>query len=345
VGDLPELGEVMFEKVTVVGAGSWGTVIAAMTGRRVPTTLWARRPDLADGIQSRRVNPAYFPDYRLPDGVRATSSLADATDDSSIVIMAVPSHGFRDVLTEVNAHLAPTTPILSVTKGLEEHTLLRMTEIVAELRPTCVTGVLTGPNLAEEVVAGFPAASVVAMTEAATAAALQALLSTEAFRVYTNPDVVGCEVAGALKNVVAIAAGMADGMGFGDNARAALITRGLAELTRLGVSLGGQLLTFSGLAGMGDLVATCISRRSRNRHVGEQLALGRRLEEIEAETQMVAEGVKTSRVVVELAGRVGIEVPIAEQVVEALYRGKSAADVMAALMQRASKSELHGLAT
>ena len=202
---------------------------------------------------------------------------------------------------------------------------------------------LTGPNLAKEVLAGWPAASVVAMPDEGLGVELQKLFSTDSFRVYTNPDVVGCEVAGALKNVMAIAAGMADGMGFGDNTKATLMTRGLAELTRLGVALGGRPLTFIGLAGMGDLVATCMSRQSRNRHVGEQLGKGRTLAEIIAEMNMVAEGVKTSDAVVQLAARVGVEMPIAEQVVAVLNGGRAAKDVLPALMQRESKPELHGI--
>jgi glycerol-3-phosphate dehydrogenase (NAD(P)+) len=203
--------------------------------------------------------------------------------------------------------------------------------------------VLTGPNLAKEVLAGYPAASVVAMTDEAVAGELQRVFTTDAFRVYTNPDVIGCEVAGALKNVMAIASGMADGMGFGDNTRAALITRGLAELTRLGTALGGDPMTFAGLAGMGDLVATCISLQSRNRFVGEELGRGRTLDEIAKSMNMVAEGVKTSRAVVELGGRLGVEMPIAEQVVAVLYGGQKARDVIGNLMSRQAKPELHGI--
>ena len=234
-------------------------------------------------------------------------------------------------------------PVDSLTKGVEQGSLARMTEVIAEVAPARPFGVLTGPNLVGEIVAGHPTASVIATTDAAVAAELQQLFSTGAFRVYTNPDVVGCELGGALKNVVAIAAGVADGLGFGDNTRAALITRGVAELTRLGVALGGQPLTFGGLTGMGDLVATCTSRRSRNRWVGEELAKGRPLAEITAGTRMVAEGVRTSAAVVELAARVGVEMPIADQVVAVLHGLTPAAEVVAALMGRVMKPELHGL--
>jgi glycerol-3-phosphate dehydrogenase (NAD(P)+) len=257
--------------------------------------------------------------------------------------MGVPSHGFREILVEAIAHLDEGVPILSLSKGVEQGTLQRMTEVIAEVAPGHVHGVLTGPNLAKEIMAGHPAASVVATTDDGVSGDLQQIFSTASFRVYTNPDVVGCEVAGALKNVMAIASGMADGMGFGDNTRAALITRGLAELTRLGVALGGQPMTFAGLAGMGDLVATCISRQSRNRHVGEQLGMGRTIDEVIADMNMVAEGVKSSKAVLELARRVGVEMPIAEQVVAVLYEGRTAAEVIPALMGREMKAELHGI--
>ncbi|MGH9282330.1 MAG: NAD(P)H-dependent glycerol-3-phosphate dehydrogenase, partial [Acidimicrobiales bacterium] len=231
-------------------------------------------------------------------------------------------------------------PVVSLSKGLEQVTLKRMTEVVAEVVPGCPAGVLTGPNLAGEIMAGQPAATVVAMEDEALAAELQYLFGTDLLRVYTNTDVVGCEMAGALKNVIAIASGMGDGLGFGDNTRAALITRGLAELTRLGTALGGQPFTFAGLAGMGDLVVTCISRRSRNRHVGEEVGRGRPIAEVVEEMRMVAEGVKTSQAVLDLAATVGVETPISQQVVAVLYQGKRAVDAIPALMLREAKPEL-----
>jgi glycerol-3-phosphate dehydrogenase (NAD(P)+) len=331
-------------KVAVIGAGSWGTAVAAIAARNAPTVLWARKPELAEQIDREHRNGAYLPDIDLPATLRATASLEEAVSGADVVVMGVPSHGFRDVLAEAAPSIGNDAPVISLTKGVEQGSLKRMTEVIVELVPGRPAGVLTGPNLAKEILAGYPAASVIALADEAMCADLQRLFSTEVFRVYTNPDVVGCEVAGALKNVMAIASGMADGMGFGDNTRAALITRGLAELTRLGVALGGQPMTFSGLAGMGDLVATCISRQSRNRFVGEQLGLGRTIEEIVADMNMVAEGVKTSRAVVELAARTGIEMPIADQVVAVLYEGKKATDIIPALMQRESKAELHGIA-
>ncbi len=330
-------------KVCVLGAGSWGTAMAAMCAVKVPTTLWARRPELADGITRHGRNDVYLPDVALPAGLRATSLMAEAVEGADVVVMAVPSHGFRAVLGAAVPDLANDVPVVSLTKGVEQGSLARMTEVIAEVAPVHPFGVLTGPNLVGEIVAGHPTASVIATADAAAAAELQQLFSTGSFRVYTNPDVVGCELGGALKNVVAIAAGVADGLGFGDNTRAALITRGVAELTRLGVALGGQPMTFGGLTGMGDLVATCTSRRSRNRWVGEELAKGRPLGEITAGTRMVAEGVRTSAAVVELAARVGVEMPIADQVVAVLHGLTPAVEVVAALMGRDMKPELHGL--
>ncbi len=327
----------------MLGAGSWGTAMAAMCAQKVPTTLWARRPELASAIQQLGRNADYLPEVVLPPGLRATSSLAEAVEAAEVVVMAVPSHGFRSVLTQAAPHLPPGVPVVSLTKGVEQGSLDRMTEIIAEVAGDRPYGVLTGPNLVGEIVAGYPTASVVAATDPGVADDLQRLFSTGTFRVYTNPDVVGCELGGALKNVVAIAAGVSDGMGFGDNTRAALITRGVAELTRLGVALGGQPLTFGGLTGMGDLVATCCSRRSRNRWVGEEVARGRPLAEITGGTRMVAEGVRTSAAVVALAARVGVEMPIADQVVAVLHGVTPPSEVVAALMGRMMKPELHGL--
>ncbi len=333
----------VIKKVCVLGAGSWGTAMAAMCAAKLPTTLWARRAELADGIDRDARNTVYLADVALPPTLQSTSVLSDAVEDADVVVMAVPSHGFRAVLGAAVPHLRPGVPVVSLTKGVEQGSLARMTEVIAEVAPGHPFGVLTGPNLVGEIVAGHPTASVIAMTDSGLAAELQQLFSTGSFRVYTNPDVVGCELGGALKNVVAIAAGVADGLGFGDNTRAALITRGVAELTRLGVALGGQPLTFGGLTGMGDLVATCTSRQSRNRWVGEELAKGRPLADITGGTRMVAEGVRTSAAVVELAARVGVEMPIADQVVAVLHGLTPAAEVVAALMGRVMKPELHGL--
>lgn len=336
--------------VAVLGAGMWGTTMAGLLAARTPTVLWARRAELAEHLNRRHRNRDYLPSVVLPESLRATGSLDEALTGAHVVVMAVPSHGFREILLSAAPFLPASVPVVTLTKGVEQGTLKRMTEIVAEIAPNRPYGVLTGPNLAQEVAAGQPTASVISITDGAgfdeaLACELQRLFSTETFRVYTNADIVGCELGGALKNVMAIASGIADGMGFGDNTRAALITRGLAELTRLGVALGGRPLTFSGLAGMGDLVATCMSRQSRNRWVGEQLGNGRVISEITAETRMVAEGIKTSQAALELARRAGVETPIVEQVVAVLYEGKRATDALSALMHRVAKPELHGFSS
>jgi glycerol-3-phosphate dehydrogenase (NAD(P)+) len=333
-------------RVAVVGAGSWGTAVAALVSNSAETVLWARRPELAATITDRHENPDYLPGVALPDALRVTADIEDACASADVIVLGVPSHGMRAVLTDAAAFVRPAVPVISLAKGVEQGTLRRMTEVIAEVLPTHLPdsiGVLTGPNLAREVAAGQPAASVVAVHDDQTAAELQRLLMTVTFRVYTNPDVVGCEIAGALKNVMAIAAGIADGLGYGDNTKAALLTRGLAELTRLGIALGGNPLTFSGLAGMGDLVATCTSTQSRNRTVGVQLGKGREIDDIVAEMNMVAEGVKSTAAVLELARRHRVEMPIAEQVGAVLYEGKRAEDLVTALMLREAKPELHGI--
>jgi len=330
-------------RVAVIGAGSWGTAVARMAATQTETVLWARRPELAEEIERRRVNAEYLPEAALPDGLRATADLEEAVEGVDLLIMAVPSHGFREVLE--HTPVAPGVPVVSLTKGIETGTLMRMTEVVLDTVDTdpATVGVLTGPNLAREIAAGQPAAAVVGMADEDTGARIQGLLMGRTFRVYTNPDVVGCEAAGALKNVMAIAAGMAHGLGYGDNSKAALVTRALAELTRLGVALGGRPLTFAGLAGMGDLIATCFSEQSRNRTVGVELGKGRALADIVDDMQMVAEGVKTTEAVLALAERSSIEMPIARAVGGVLYEGGRPADMVEALMTRQAKSEMHGM--
>jgi glycerol-3-phosphate dehydrogenase (NAD(P)+) len=333
-------------RVAVIGAGSWGTAVAALVSNNADTVLWARRPELADTMAVRHENVDYLPGIPLPEALRVTSDIADACSTADVVVLGVPSHGMRAVLLEAAEFVRPAVPVVSLAKGVEQGTLRRMTEVIGEVLPTHLPdriGVLTGPNLAREVAAGQPAASVVAMRDESAAHDLQRLVMTITFRVYTNPDVIGCEIAGALKNVMAIAAGIADGLGYGDNTKAALLTRGLAELTRLGIALGGNPLTFSGLAGMGDLVATCTSTQSRNRTVGVELGKGRKLDDIVADMKMVAEGVKSTAAVLELALRHRVEMPIAEQVGAVLYEGKRAEDLVTALMLREAKAELHGI--
>jgi glycerol-3-phosphate dehydrogenase (NAD(P)+) len=320
--------------VTVVGAGSWGTTVGHLCAHNVETVLWARDPVVADEVATKHRNSRYLDGFELRPQLRATADLAEAVRAADVLVMAVPSHGFRDTLAACAGHVRAWIPVVSLTKGLEQGTHLRMTQIVQELLPGHPYGVLTGPNLAKEILIGDAAASVVAMSDATVAKELQGVFASRLFRVYRNDDVVGCEVAGALKNVMAIAAGMAIGLGTGDNTRAAVITRGLAELSQLGVALGGQALTFMGLAGMGDLVATCISPQSRNRYVGEQLGLGRTIDEIQSEMRMVAEGVKTAKVVHELAVEHGLATPIADQVYRVCHEGLTAAQAYRGLLPR-----------
>jgi glycerol-3-phosphate dehydrogenase (NAD(P)+) len=334
-------------RIAVIGAGSWGTAVANIVANKQEVALWARRPELADAINTGHINPDYLPDHALSERVHATSDLAGTLAVADAVVMGVPSHGFRSVLQQGSGHISPDTPILSLTKGVEQDTLMRMTEVTADVlpahRPDRI-GVLTGPNLAREIVAGQPAATVIAMQDEESARALQQVFMNRSFRVYTNDDVIGSEAAGALKNVMAIAAGMAHGLGFGDNTMATLITRALAELTRLGIAMGGRPLTFAGLAGMGDLIATCMSSKSRNHTVGYGLGKGKKLDEIIAEMNQVAEGVKSTPGILALAHRHGIEMPIATQVARVLYEGATPAEVLNILMTREAKPEMHGIA-
>lgn len=326
--------------VAVIGAGSWGTTVAALAAENTPTMLWARRAELAERIDHFHVNPDYLPGFTLPAGLRATASMGEAVSNADVLVMAAPSHGFREVAAEAARYLRPWVPVVSLTKGLERSTQQRMTEVIREVMPGHPVAVLTGPNLAKEVLAGQPAASVVAVDDPDIAAELQRIFSTPTLRVYTNDDIVGCEVGGVVKNVIAIAAGMADGMGFGDNSKATLITRGLAEITRLGLAMGGQAPTFAGLAGMGDLIATCSSPHSRNHTVGIRLGRGESITEVLESTNTVAEGVKSSPSVLDLARRHGVEMPITEQVVAVCHEGRSATSALGALMQRSRKSEI-----
>jgi glycerol-3-phosphate dehydrogenase (NAD(P)+) len=331
-------------RVAVVGAGSWGTTVAALASRNTPTVLWARRPELATEVAETHRNSEYLAGFDLPEELEATASLDEAVGGADVLVMGVPSHGMRATLQELAPHVRPWVPVVSLAKGLEVGTHLRMTEVIGQELPGHPLGVLTGPNLAQEILAGHAAATVVAFSDAHIARELQRIFAGDLFRVYTNSDVVGCEVAGALKNVIAIASGMADGLGTGDNTRAAVITRGLAELSRLGLAMGGQLMTFAGLAGMGDLIATCISQQSRNRYVGEQLGKGRSIDEIVDEMKMVAEGIKTSKVAVELADRYGVDMPIAREIHRVIHEGCPAADAYRGLLKRSSRSELDGMA-
>jgi glycerol-3-phosphate dehydrogenase (NAD(P)+) len=327
--------------VTVLGAGSWGTAISqllAVSGRRV--TLWGRDESLAAAINSGRKNPRYLRDLRLDPKVEATAELAAAVTDAKVIVAALPSQAMRAVMERAAVFAPSDAIVVSLTKGLELDTLLRMSEVIRQtLGDAARVAVLSGPNHAEEVSLGIPSATVVAAEDPAVAAVLQRLFMTPSFRVYTNRDIRGVELAAATKNIIAIAAGISDGLGYGDNAKASLMTRGLAEMTRLGVALGANPLTFSGLAGVGDLIATCTSRHSRNRAVGQRLAEGRKAEQAQKEMGMVAEGVATVGAVCALARKMNLELPISQSVYEVIYGDKDPRQCVQELMSRGAAHE------
>ena len=322
-------------RVVVLGAGSWGTTVASLVAARNPTVVWARDPDVAEEIRTQRTNSRYLGDNVLAAGLDATDDLAKAVGQAELLIVGVPSHGFRETLAAAKPHIHPWIPVVSLTKGLERGTLLRMTQVIKEELPGHPAATLTGPNIAREIMAGAAAASVIATDDLAVATALQRVLRRGLLRIYTNHDVIGCELGGALKNVVAIACGIAQGLTVGDNTRAAVMTRGLGELTRLGMALGGEPATFAGLAGMGDLIATCISPHSRNRHVGEQLGSGVPLDEVLAGMTMVAEGVKTAVTVHDLAAQYDVEMPVCHAIYRVVANQISAADAYRGLRRPA----------
>lgn len=330
--------------IAVLGAGSWGTALAyslaAAGGHAV--RLWARRAELAEAIRTTRVNTDYLPGVRLPHDVFVTNDPREAVEGCRLVVFATPSQAVRGVAERVAGGLGPEHVIVSVAKGIEVGTLLTTTGVLRETLPEVDPGrigVLYGPSHAEEVAARCPTTVVIAMPDLGTAHAVQRAFITDTFRVYVNLDLVGVEIAGSVKNVMALAAGMADGLGLGDNAKAALVTRGLAEITRLGMALGAEPTTFGGLAGLGDLVVTCFSRHSRNRYFGEQIGRGRTMEEVEAEMKMVAEGVRTTLSVRALAAREGVEMPITEAVYHILFEHLRPEDAVYELMTRAAKRE------
>ncbi|MGR4884084.1 NAD(P)H-dependent glycerol-3-phosphate dehydrogenase [Streptomyces sp. LARHCF249] len=329
-------------KAAVYGTGSWGTafgMVLADAGCEV--TLWGRRRELADAINTGRTNPDYLPGIELPENLRATTDPAEAARGADFTVLAVPSQTLRGNLAEWAPLLAPDTVLVSLMKGIELGTAKRMSEVIEEVGkvPAERVAVVTGPNLAREIAARQPAASVVACVDEAVAQRLQAACHTPYFRPYTNTDVVGCELGGAVKNVIGLAVGIADGMGLGDNTKGSLITRGLAETTRLGLAMGADPLTFSGLAGLGDLVATCSSPLSRNHTFGTNLGRGMTLEETIAVTKQTAEGVKSCQSVADLAHRHGVDMPITETVVDIVHHGKPTLVALKELMGRSAKPE------
>ena len=326
-------------KISVLGGGSWGTTTASVISRQCNVVLWARDAQIVDEINQDHTNTRYLPDATLHPKLTATTALNVAVEHADAVLIAVPSSHFREVLMSAMPDMPRDIPVISLSKGLEKGSRMRMTEIIRDVSPHSIPGVLTGPNLAREIVAGQAAAGVLALEAHDAALALQPTLNNGLFRVYTNQDVIGCELGGVLKNIIAIAVGMGDGLGAGDNTRAALITRGLAEMSRLGEALGGKAETFAGLAGMGDMIATCTSPQSRNRHVGMELAKGRSIEDIIDSMHMVAEGVKSAPTVIELAREKGISLPISEDVYSVITGESNARGVYRGLLRVTAGAE------
>jgi glycerol-3-phosphate dehydrogenase (NAD(P)+) len=330
-------------QVAVIGAGSWGTALGNLLAKKgVETVLWSYEADVAEAVEREHRNPRYLSDVALDPRLRATTNIEEATVGARAVVSVSPSHVVRAVMAQVRPHLSDDVLLVSASKGIELDTLKTMDAVLEEVFPGRAgerATYLSGPSFALEVGLGQPTAVTIASHDPDAAAAAQELFQTEYFRVYTNPDVLGVEMGGALKNVIAIASGTVHGLGFGHNTQAALITRGLAEITRLGVALGADPLTFSGLAGMGDLILTCTGALSRNRSVGVELGKGRSIDEILGGMTMVAEGVKTAHAARELARRTGVEMPIVEEVYALLYEGRSAREAVENLMLRSPKPE------
>lgn len=331
--------------VAVIGAGSWGTSASwLLAGKGHAVQLWAREAEIAEGVNATRHNPVYMTDVELPRTVYATADIEIALRGAEAVVMVTPSVGVRDTSRAMRPHLAPDVPVIILSKGVENETLMLMTEVLADTlgHRERIAG-LSGPNHAEEVGRGVPSATVVAAYEDDIGRFFRDLFMTRFFRVYTNPDVVGVELCGASKNVIAVGAGMSDGIGYGDNTKATLMTRGLAEMSRLGQVMGANPLTYMGLAGMGDLIATCTSKNSRNRALGEFVGRGGTLEGWTAQTSMVAEGAYACISVEQLGKRMGVELPITHQVRAVLYEGVPVTESEDALLGRAARDELHGM--
>lgn len=326
-------------QAAILGGGSWGTTVASLVARNVPAMLWARAPETVDEINTKHSNERYLPGARLTPGLRATSSIEEAVRGADVVIMGVPSQAMRETVRVVGKHIRAWVPVISLSKGFELGTKLRMTQIIEAELPGHPAGVLSGPNLAREVMSGFAAASVIAMEDEVIVQELQAIFKSGLFRVYTNTDVAGCELGGALKNVMAIATGMGDGAGAGENTRSAVISRALNEITRLGIAMGGRAETFAGLAGVGDLIATCTSPQSRNRTVGFELGKGRKIADILAGMRQVAEGVKSAKTVLLLGEEHGVEMPIACEVNGVINEGRNAQEAFRGLLRRAAGAE------
>jgi glycerol-3-phosphate dehydrogenase (NAD(P)+) len=328
------------KNLAIIGGGSWGTALALVLAPRFErVTLWVYESDLAERMRASRINDVYLPGFAVPANVEVSSDLGGALDGAEIVLSVVPSHLVRGLYEQMRPHLRESMLFVSATKGLENGTLLRMSEVIAAVTGSRRIAVISGPSFAKEVARMEPTALVAAAADAELAAVVQEAFSGPTFRVYTSTDPTGIEVGGSIKNVVAIGAGVLHGLGLGHNALAALITRGLAEMTRLAVAMGGKPQTLAGLAGLGDLVLTCTGDLSRNRMVGIELARGRRLEEITGSMKMVAEGVKTTNAAVDLAQRYGVEMPIAREMFRVLHDGVAPREAIRRLMERSLKGE------
>ncbi len=332
--------------VGVIGSGAWGTTLALLLAREgCEVTLWEYRPERAIEMQQRRENGVFLPGFRFPEMLSVTCDIGQAVQHKDMLLLVTPSQRMRENLRLLAPYVAQETLLVSASKGIEIDSLKRMTEIICEEIPTAYKHVaaLSGPNISREVAEGKPTAAVVAAYEQETAVYARSLLNTSRFRVYTALDVVGVELGGALKNIIAIGAGFNDGVGYGENAKAAFMTRGMAEITRLGVAAGAHPLTFAGLAGMGDLIATCVSSLSRNHQLGRRLAAGEKLEQILASTHSVAEGISTTKAALQMAARYDIEMPITEHLGLVLFEGMDPRKVVPELMMRDLKDEMEGI--
>lgn len=332
----------MPETISVIGAGSWGTTLAILLAKKgYPVTLWVYEPEILATMQAERMNTRYLPGVSLPAELKLSGDLQEAVTSAQFLVMAVPSHAMRSVCGQIAGLVRKDHYVVNVAKGIENDTLKRMSEVIAETLalPDKQIASLYGPSHAEEVSRGIATAVVAASRDLNTARRVRELFRSDYFRVYSSTDIIGVECGGSLKNVIAIAAGICDGAGFGDNTKAALLTRGLAEISRLGVMLGAQPETFAGLSGIGDLIVTCMSKHSRNRHVGEEIGRGKTLKEVLEGMVMVAEGVKTTRSVHQLSQKLGVEMPISEQVYRVLFDDKRPHEAVAELMTRDAKEE------
>ncbi|HLJ32505.1 MAG TPA: NAD(P)H-dependent glycerol-3-phosphate dehydrogenase [Ktedonobacteraceae bacterium] len=336
--------------VGVIGSGAWGTTLALLlTQKGIATTLWEHRPERAAQMQRARENILFLPGFRFPDGLDVTANIAEAVQGKDMLLLVTPSQRMRENVRLIAPYIGRETLLVSASKGIEIDTLKRMTEIIAEEMLEARTearsriAALSGPNISREVAEGKPTAAVVAAQEQDVAVRVRTLLSTSRYRVYTSADVIGVELGGALKNIIAIGAGFNEGMGFGENAKAAFITRGVAEIARLGIAAGAHPLTFTGLAGIGDLIATCASPLSRNQQLGRRLASGEKLEDILASTRTVAEGISTTKAALQLAARHNVELPITEQLSHVLFDGLDPRKAVPELMMRDPKDEMEGM--